>query len=236
MRENDYILFLCKAYIQQLWLAHFGRTIIIDWMHAAHWANDKIRIILSGEIENNWGVTELWSTIISLIPVSTHSSKYNDDLIELDWIEEYQWVDPPRLWEAISGEGCIQKWSHFQLDSLFSPRPCTKVMGRKARWQPPIFVSCLLIGPNGFTPLFRSSSMAYCIRSQTNTLIKFRITHILQLTSRGTCHSGSMLVPNDTKYNLSFFFSCSSIRCWIKKRNNQDVYSVWLVITTYWWW
>ena len=79
--------------------------------------------------------------------------------IELDWIEEYQWVDPPRLWEAVSGEGCIHMWSHFQLDSSFSPRPCTKVMEKKARWQPPIFVSCLLIGPNGLTPLFRSSSM-----------------------------------------------------------------------------
>ena len=87
--------------------------------------------------------------------------RMNLDTIELDWIEEYQWVDPPRLWEAVSGEGCIQMWSHFQLDSLFSPRPCTKVMGKKARWQPPIFVSCLLIGPNGFNPLFMSSSMLF---------------------------------------------------------------------------
>ena len=32
-------------------------------------------------------------------------------------------------------------------------------MGKKARLQPPTFVSRLLIGPNGFTPLFSSSSM-----------------------------------------------------------------------------
>ena len=51
--------------------------------------------------------------------------------MELDWIEEYQWIGPPRLWEANSGKGWIQKWSHFQLDSLFSPRPYTKVMGKK---------------------------------------------------------------------------------------------------------
>ena len=56
--------------------------------------------------------------------------------IELDWIEEYQWVDPPRIWEAVSGEGWIQKCSHFQLDSLFSPRPCTKVMGKKQDGSP----------------------------------------------------------------------------------------------------
>ena len=35
-------------------------------------------------------------------------------IIELDWIEEYQWIDPPRLWEVVSGKGWIQKWSHFQ--------------------------------------------------------------------------------------------------------------------------
>ena len=81
--------------------------------------------------------------------------------IELDWIEEYRWVDPSKLWEAVSDKGFIQKWSHFQLDSLFSPHPCSKVMGKQARWQPPIFVSCLLIGPNGFTPLFRSSSITF---------------------------------------------------------------------------
>ena len=91
--------------------------------------------------------------------------EFSSVVIELDWIEEYQWVDPPRLWEAVSGEGCIQMWSHFQLDSLFSPRPCTKVMGKKARWQPPIFVSCLLIGPNGLTPLFRSSSMGFLLET-----------------------------------------------------------------------
>ena len=91
-------------------------------------------------------------------PLTKNSDPRNPNThkpIELDWIEEYQWVDPPRLWEAI----WIQKWSHFQLDSLFSPRPCTKVMGKKARWQPPIFVSCLLIGQNGITPLFGFSSM-----------------------------------------------------------------------------
>ena len=55
----------------------------------------------------------------------------NINSIELYWIDEYHWVDPPRLWEAVSGKGWIKKWSHFQLDSLFSPSPCTKVMGKK---------------------------------------------------------------------------------------------------------
>ena len=49
--------------------------------------------------------------------------------LELDWIEEYQRIDPPRLWEAFSGEGWIQKWS--QLDMLSCPCPCTKVMRKK---------------------------------------------------------------------------------------------------------
>ena len=51
--------------------------------------------------------------------------------IELDWIEEYQYVDLSRLLEAVSGKGWDQKWSDFQLDSLFSPKPCTKVIGEK---------------------------------------------------------------------------------------------------------
>ena len=46
----------------------------------------------------------------------------------------------------------------FSTRLAVQPSPCTKVLGKKARWQPPISVSCLLIGPNGFTPLFRSSS------------------------------------------------------------------------------
>ena len=37
----------------------------------------------------------------------------------------------------------------------FQPSPLYK----SNIWLPPIFVSCLLIGPNGFTTLFRSSSM-----------------------------------------------------------------------------
>ena len=59
-----------------------------------------------------------------------------------------------RLWEAVSREGCIQKWSHFRLDSLFCPHPCTEAMGKKRDGS-----LLFLIGPNGFTPLFRSSSM-----------------------------------------------------------------------------
>ena len=73
---------------------------------------------------------------------------------ELDWLEAYQRVDPPRLYEVVSGSGWIQKWSHFQLDSLFSPHPCAKAMGGKASRQSP-----MLIGLNGFTPLFKTSSM-----------------------------------------------------------------------------
>ena len=44
--------------------------------------------------------------------------------IELDLMDGYQWIDPPRLLEAISGKGWIQELSHFQLDLLFSRRPC----------------------------------------------------------------------------------------------------------------
>ena len=60
------------------------------------------------------------------------------------WIElrKCQWVDPPTLWEAVSGEGWIQKWSLFQLQWLFSPRPGAKTIGKKAKWQPPIY--CIL--------------------------------------------------------------------------------------------
>ena len=76
-----------------------------------------------------------------LSPVTTVVISTNHN-IELDWIEKYQWVDPPRLWEAVSGEGCIQMWSHFQLDSLFSPRPCTKVMGEKSKMAAPYI--CIL--------------------------------------------------------------------------------------------
>ena len=109
----------------------------------------------------------LWFVVSACIHIVSgtlfHYSVQWENIIELDWIEEYQWVNLPRLWEAVSGEDWIQKWSHFQLDLLFSPRPCTKSMGKKTRWQPPIFVCCLLIGPNSFTPLFRSSSMEIII-------------------------------------------------------------------------
>ena len=98
--------------------------------------------------------------------------------IELDWIEEYKWVNPPNLLVAVLGDGLIQKWSHFQLDSLFSPRPCTKEIGKEARWQPPIFVSCLLIGPNGFTPLFRTSSMLLPL-GEVEKKIARQIFHII---------------------------------------------------------
>ena len=47
----------------------------------------------------------------------------------------------------------------FSTRLAVQPSPLYKSDGEKARWQPPIFVSCHLIGPNGFTPLFRSSSM-----------------------------------------------------------------------------
>ena len=49
----------------------------------------------------------------------------------LDWIEEYQLINLSRLWEAVSGEGWIQKLLHFQLDLLFNARPCTKVIVKK---------------------------------------------------------------------------------------------------------
>ena len=75
--------------------------------------------------------------------------------IELDLLEEYRPIDPPRLWEAVSGEGWIQKWSLFQLDSLFSPHLCTNEMGKKATWQPPILCPAFWLAQKGFIPLFR---------------------------------------------------------------------------------
>ena len=73
-----------------------------------------------------WHTTELAMDILYSLQLGIQNS-----IIQLDWIQEYQWVDPPWLWEAVSGKGWIQKRSHFQLDSLFSPRPCTKVLGKK---------------------------------------------------------------------------------------------------------
>ena len=48
------------------------------------------------------------------------------------WIElkDCQWVAPPRLWEAVLGEGWIQKLSLYQIHSLFGPRSCTKLLGK----------------------------------------------------------------------------------------------------------
>ena len=48
----------------------------------------------------------------------------------------------------------------FSTRLAVQPSPLYKSNGEKARWQPPISVSCFLMGPNGFSPLFRSSSMA----------------------------------------------------------------------------
>ena len=52
-----------------------------------------------------------------------NGQNHNLQSIELDWIEEYKWLDPPRLLEAVSGKGSIQ-------DSEFSPGPCTKEIGK----------------------------------------------------------------------------------------------------------
>lgn len=51
--------------------------------------------------------------------------------LELDWLEAYQQMDPPRLAEVISCKAWSQKLLHFQLDSLCSPCPCSKVIGKK---------------------------------------------------------------------------------------------------------
>ena len=49
------------------------------------------------------------------------------------------------------------------------PSPLCKSNGeKKSRWQHPIFVSCLPIGPNSFTSLFRSSSLPW---SKHNVLL-----------------------------------------------------------------
>ena len=82
---------------------------------------------------------------------------------------------PPRLCEPVSGKGWIQKCSHFQLNSLF------KSNGKTARWQPPIFVSSLLNSQNGFTPLFRSSSMAKYMQEISRLQIVYW-RHLWQVT------------------------------------------------------
>ena len=48
----------------------------------------------------------------------------------------------------------------FSTRLAVQPSPLHKSNGEKARWQPPISVSYFLMGPNGLSPLFRSSSMA----------------------------------------------------------------------------
>ena len=49
----------------------------------------------------------------------------------------------------------ISEIVRIQLESLFSPRPCTKINREKAKWQPPIFEPCLLIVTKRFTTLFK---------------------------------------------------------------------------------
>ena len=56
------------------------------------------------------------------------------------------------------------------------PSPLYKSNGKKGRWQPPIFVSCLLIGPNGFT-LFHACMNLFVTKGlchlQSHDKIKF---------------------------------------------------------------
>ena len=56
--------------------------------------------------------------------------------------------------------GLHSEVSTFLTRLAIQPLPLYQINGEKARWQPPIFVSCLLIGPNRFTPLFKTSSMS----------------------------------------------------------------------------
>ena len=53
------------------------------------------------------------------------------------------------------------------------PSPLYKVMGKKARSQRPIIVSCILIGPNELAPPFRSSSITYAV-SQRSFIFSYR--------------------------------------------------------------
>ena len=52
--------------------------------------------------------------------------------IELDWIEEYQWVNLSRYWKAVSGEGWIQKQSHFTRYAV-QPSPLYKCNKEKSK-------------------------------------------------------------------------------------------------------
>ena len=57
--------------------------------------------------------------------------------------------------------GSLQARAVFRSGHIFNhPRcstlaPVKQQWKEKERWKPPIFVSCLLLGPKGFTPLFR---------------------------------------------------------------------------------
>ena len=153
MRERLYGLnFLAELWICLWWPKVYFMGINVWWIHICR-QTDMYMFSVQNQSEKtgsfdilffsrrlhtkkSWCQTNLyWIVIDTALPEFDlwMGSKLLDTALELDWIEEYQWVDPPRLWKAVSGAGCIQMWSHFQLESLLSPRPCTKLMGKKAR-------------------------------------------------------------------------------------------------------
>ena len=87
----------------------------------------------------------------------------------------YQWINPPRLWEAGFKQGLNTEVVTFSTRLSVQPSPLYKSNGGKARWQPPIYVSCCLIGPNGFAPLFRSSSVIAFYMSTINSYQAFTL-------------------------------------------------------------
>ena len=95
----------------------------LTWTSSHHWESDGIRQKpepldnwirwLSSAVQNahtkRWIAYEHWKQFSAhtkwVVFCIVHCLMLSAMLIyniELDWIEEYQWVDPPRLWEAVS--------------------------------------------------------------------------------------------------------------------------------------
>ena len=78
----------------------------------------------------------------------------------------------------------------FSTRLAVQPSPMYKSIGKRARWQPPVFVSCLLIAPQTDQALCKR----YCNSQQARDLVIFMSSHVfLEL-------SLSSQFPELTKY------------------------------------
>ena len=99
-------------------------------------------------------------------------------------MSEYSYLHPQSWTEQKGTNGLIHPvyWWQFQVRAKFrsghifnytvQPLSAYKSNGEKTKWQPPIFVSCLLNGTNGFIPLFRSNSMHLPLREVETKIAK----------------------------------------------------------------